>query len=153
MDSICVCHSSFAPNTFRFATSHSHTPLKKLVILISIDGFTPYYSSIHKVCPFLPRLYIHVQTPNLAHFIKNGTSAEYMLSSFPSATFPNHYAIATVGPQPPDLITRTNDRANIPKLTASYQTASKTLTGAPSTITLRKIILTSRGGREASRSG
>ncbi|KAF2270588.1 Phosphodiest-domain-containing protein [Lojkania enalia] len=51
-------------------------------ILISLDGFR---------ADFLYR----GLTPTLNKFIENGISPKYMLPSFPSVTFPNHYTMAT----------------------------------------------------------
>ncbi|KAK3330569.1 alkaline-phosphatase-like protein [Apodospora peruviana] len=51
-------------------------------ILISLDGFR---------ADFLKR----GLTPRLNAFIKEGVSPLYMLPSFPSVTFPNHYTLAT----------------------------------------------------------
>ncbi|SPQ19046.1 a4d6cfe1-3342-4bb4-aed2-1371cafcd6ef [Thermothielavioides terrestris] len=51
-------------------------------IIISLDGFR---------ADFLNRNL----TPRLNAFIKEGVSPLYMLPSFPSVTFPNHYTIAT----------------------------------------------------------
>lgn len=51
-------------------------------ILISLDGFR---------ADFLTR----GLTPTLSAFIKEGVSPKYMLPSFPSLTFPNHYTMAT----------------------------------------------------------
>ncbi|KAF2468129.1 Phosphodiest-domain-containing protein [Lindgomyces ingoldianus] len=51
-------------------------------ILISLDGFR---------ADFLYR----GLTPTLNRFIQNGISPKYMLPSFPSVTFPNHYTMAT----------------------------------------------------------
>ncbi|KAK0729990.1 ectonucleotide pyrophosphatase/phosphodiesterase-like protein [Lasiosphaeris hirsuta] len=51
-------------------------------ILISLDGFR---------ADFLNR----GLTPRLSAFIKEGVSPLFMLPSFPSVTFPNHYTIAT----------------------------------------------------------
>ncbi|MCJ1401926.1 hypothetical protein MMC11_005143 [Xylographa trunciseda] len=58
--------SSFAPTT----------------ILISLDGFR---------ADFLDR----GLTPTLKSFIAEGVSPRYMLPSFPSVTFPNHYTLVT----------------------------------------------------------
>lgn len=52
------------------------------VIMISIDGFRHDY--VEKF-----------DAPNLKAFIKEGAAAEYMLPSFPSKTFPNHYSLVT----------------------------------------------------------
>jgi predicted AlkP superfamily pyrophosphatase or phosphodiesterase len=51
-------------------------------ILISLDGFR---------ADFLKRGI----TPRLSAFIEEGVSPAYMLPSFPSVTFPNHYTLAT----------------------------------------------------------
>ena len=52
------------------------------VLLVSFDGFRHDY---------LERVY----TPNFDKLILDGTSAEALISVFPSFTFPNHYSIAT----------------------------------------------------------
>ncbi|MBX2964901.1 MAG: alkaline phosphatase family protein [Cyclobacteriaceae bacterium] len=52
------------------------------VILISFDGFRYDYTS-------------RFTLPNFNAFIKNGASAEGMIPSFPSKTFPNHYTLVT----------------------------------------------------------
>ncbi|KAK0390819.1 hypothetical protein NLU13_0322 [Sarocladium strictum] len=51
-------------------------------IILSLDGFR---------ADFLQR----GLTPRLNAFIKEGVSPKYMLPSFPSVTFPNHYTLAT----------------------------------------------------------
>lgn len=51
-------------------------------IIISLDGFR---------ADFLQRGI----TPRLNGFVKEGVSPKYMLPSFPSVTFPNHYTLAT----------------------------------------------------------
>lgn len=51
-------------------------------IVISLDGFR---------ADFLQR----GLTPRLSAFVKEGISPKYMLPSFPSVTFPNHYTLAT----------------------------------------------------------
>ncbi len=53
-----------------------------IVILISLDGFR--YDYVERFQP-----------ENLSKFVKEGTSAEALIPSFPSKTFPNHYTIAT----------------------------------------------------------
>ena len=55
---------------------------EQYVILISLDGFRHDY-----VERFKPE--------NLSRFIQKGTSAESLIPSFPTKTFPNHYTIAT----------------------------------------------------------
>jgi len=56
--------------------------LRPTVILISIDGFRYDYFG-------------KASTPNLDSLIARGVRARYMLSSFPTKTFPNHYTIVT----------------------------------------------------------
>jgi predicted AlkP superfamily pyrophosphatase or phosphodiesterase len=55
---------------------------KPTTILISLDGFR---------ADFLNR----GLTPTLRSFIEQGVSPEYMMPSFPSVTFPNHFTLAT----------------------------------------------------------
>jgi predicted AlkP superfamily pyrophosphatase or phosphodiesterase len=52
------------------------------VILVSFDGFSHEY--VEKF-----------DTPNFDNFIKQGASAEMMVPSYPSKTFPNHYSLVT----------------------------------------------------------
>src|SRR5436305_1608769 len=56
--------------------------LKPSVLLISLDGFR--YDYLDKYKP-----------KNLNKLVKTGVRAKWMTPSFPSKTFPNHYAIAT----------------------------------------------------------
>jgi len=56
--------------------------LDTYVIVVSFDGFRWDY----------PDLY---NTPNLDDMALQGVKAEYLLSSFPTKTFPNHYTLAT----------------------------------------------------------
>ena len=56
--------------------------LKPTVILISIDGFRYDYFG-------------KAPTPNLDSLIARGVRARYMVPSFPTKTFPNHYTIVT----------------------------------------------------------
>ena len=56
--------------------------LKPTVILISLDGFRPDYLDKHPA-------------PTLRALAERGVRAKWMTPSFPSLTFPNHYAIAT----------------------------------------------------------
>lgn len=52
------------------------------VILVSFDGFRHDYVEKY-------------DAPNFKQFMKEGVSAEAMLPSYPSKTFPNHYTIVT----------------------------------------------------------
>ncbi len=56
--------------------------LKPTVILISLDGFR--YDYLDKYNP-----------PTLQQLAKDGVRAKWMIPSFPTKTFPNHYTIAT----------------------------------------------------------
>lgn len=56
--------------------------LKPTVILISMDGFR--YDYIDKFA-----------SPTIRRLAKEGVRAKWMIPSFPTKTFPNHYAIAT----------------------------------------------------------
>jgi predicted AlkP superfamily pyrophosphatase or phosphodiesterase len=73
----------------RFRTSHADSLLSNgtalfapTTILISLDGFR---------ADFLNR----GLTPTLNAFIADGVSPRYMLPSFPSVTFPNHFTLVT----------------------------------------------------------
>lgn len=56
--------------------------LRPTVIVVSIDGFRPDYLDRY-------------ETPNLHWMMDHGARAKYMIPSFPTKTFPNHYTIAT----------------------------------------------------------
>jgi predicted AlkP superfamily pyrophosphatase or phosphodiesterase len=63
----------------------SLTPKKDLrptVVLISLDGFRSDYFDKY-------------EPPNLRSLAQDGVRAKWMIPSFPSKTFPNHYAIVT----------------------------------------------------------
>jgi predicted AlkP superfamily pyrophosphatase or phosphodiesterase len=57
-------------------------PFSNYVVLVSFDGFRWDYPELYK-------------TPNLNKMALSGAKAERLIPSFPSKTFPNHYAIAT----------------------------------------------------------
>ncbi|HWP82479.1 MAG TPA: ectonucleotide pyrophosphatase/phosphodiesterase [Bacteroidota bacterium] len=58
------------------------TDLKPTVLLISIDGFR--YDYFEKT-----------DTPNFGRLMQNGVKAKWMISQFPTKTFPNHYTVVT----------------------------------------------------------
>ena len=62
--------------------SKAITDLRPTVILVSLDGFR--YDYIEKYQP-----------PNIMSLAREGVRAKWMIPSFPSKTFPNHYTIAT----------------------------------------------------------
>jgi predicted AlkP superfamily pyrophosphatase or phosphodiesterase len=62
--------------------SRSVNDLRPTVILISLDGFR--YDYLEKYQP-----------PNLLSLARDGVQAKWMIPSFPSKTFPNHYTVAT----------------------------------------------------------
>jgi len=72
--------------TFVISTYHDKkidpSNVKTTLILFSLDGFRREYLDRKK-------------TPTLATIAENGISAEYMISQFPTETFPNHYSIIT----------------------------------------------------------
>ncbi len=55
--------------------------LRPTIILVSIDGCRPDYLGSH--------------TPNLKSLMDRGVHAKWMIPSFPTKTFPNHYTIVT----------------------------------------------------------
>jgi predicted AlkP superfamily pyrophosphatase or phosphodiesterase len=62
--------------------NHRNQQQKPYVILISADGFRADFKD-------------KFHAKNLIKLSENGVAADYMLSSFPSLTFPNHYSIVT----------------------------------------------------------
>ncbi|KAJ9612803.1 uncharacterized protein PV06_08436 [Exophiala oligosperma] len=74
---------ALAPTTHRLArlSNGTHT-FRPTTILISLDGFR---------ADFLNR----GLTPALNAFVASGVSPKYMLPSFPSVTFPNHFTLVT----------------------------------------------------------
>ena len=52
------------------------------VLLVSFDGFRWDYQGLY-------------DTPNFDEMEQNGVKAEYLIPSFPTKTFPNHYTLAT----------------------------------------------------------
>ena len=58
------------------------TDLKPTVILISLDGFRYDYADKFK-------------TPAMLELARDGVRAKWMIPSFPTKTFPNHYTIVT----------------------------------------------------------
>ncbi|ORX82371.1 Phosphodiest-domain-containing protein [Anaeromyces robustus] len=72
--------------TFIISTYHDKkidpSNVKTTLILFSLDGFRREYLDRRK-------------TPTLATIAELGISAEYMISQFPTETFPNHYSIIT----------------------------------------------------------
>lgn len=74
-------HSHGAANKSNFV-SNGTALFGPTTLVISLDGFR---------ADFLNR----GLTPRLNAFVKEGISPKYMLPSFPSVTFPNHYTLAT----------------------------------------------------------
>ena len=67
---------------FLLITSYAQGLQKPYVLLISFDGFR--YDYVEKY-----------DAKHFKAFIKNGTAADGLITSFPSKTFPNHYSIIT----------------------------------------------------------
>ena len=76
-----MSRSSFSSDAISIL-SNGTSYFESTTILISLDGFR---------ADFLDR----DLTPNLNDFISKGVSPKYMLPSFPSVTFPNHYTLVT----------------------------------------------------------
>jgi predicted AlkP superfamily pyrophosphatase or phosphodiesterase len=60
----------------------AHAQETPYVILVSFDGFRHDYVERYNL-------------PNFKRFVNNGVSAEALIPSFPSKTFPNHYTLVT----------------------------------------------------------
>jgi predicted AlkP superfamily pyrophosphatase or phosphodiesterase len=71
-----------ALNPFVLAQPKPIRDLQPTVILISLDGFRYDYLDLYR-------------PPNLNSLAAGGVRARWMVPSFPSKTFPNHYTIAT----------------------------------------------------------
>lgn len=86
MAAMMMIASIFAQDTTQqiiAGRKNSATQMKKpYVIMISIDGMRTDFAELHHAS-FLQKV------------SKEGVRAKYMIPSFPSLTFPNHYAIAT----------------------------------------------------------
>ncbi len=65
-----------------FAQARPITDLQPTVILVSLDGFRNDYLNLYRPA-------------NLNSLAAGGVRARWMIPSFPSKTFPNHYTIAT----------------------------------------------------------
>ncbi|HSE37379.1 MAG TPA: ectonucleotide pyrophosphatase/phosphodiesterase [Blastocatellia bacterium] len=65
-----------------YEPSKATNALRPTVILISLDGFRDDYLD-------------KFQPPNLLSLARDGVRARWMIPSFPTKTFPNHYTIAT----------------------------------------------------------
>jgi len=68
-----------------FLPTNAQKPIKDLkptVILIALDGFRPDYLDKY-------------QPKTLNELAKNGVRAKWLIPSFPTKTFPNHYTVAT----------------------------------------------------------
>ncbi|MEO6049862.1 MAG: ectonucleotide pyrophosphatase/phosphodiesterase [Pyrinomonadaceae bacterium] len=79
---VFVLVASIAICTANLAAQQPIKDLRPTVILISLDGFR--YDYLDKYAP-----------PTLNRLAKEGVRAKWMIPSFPTKTFPNHYTIAT----------------------------------------------------------
>jgi len=84
---------------------------KPLTLLISIDGFKPEYLQ-------------RGLTPNLLHLANSGATAQGMLPSFPSITFPNHYSMVTG--LYPDHHGIVNNNMKDPRISEPFKLTSRT---------------------------
>ncbi|PPJ49563.1 hypothetical protein CBER1_01919 [Cercospora berteroae] len=76
--SLAISKSSSVPQ-MRSNGTHDFAPT---TILISLDGFRADF--LHRGL-----------TPTLSSFVQQGVSPKYMMPSFPSLTFPNHFTLVT----------------------------------------------------------
>ena len=80
-----ISSSTSAPSKTTYSpqalSNGSHTFLPT-TLLISLDGFRADF--LHRDI-----------TPTLSAFMREGVSPKYMLPSFPSLTFPNHFTLVT----------------------------------------------------------
>lgn len=81
--SICIALvlTGFAANLSIFGQKVSDTR-RPMLLLISLDGFRYDYLEMHK-----PEI--------ISRFAAEGTRAKWLIPSFPTKTFPNHYTIVT----------------------------------------------------------
>ena len=77
-----VAHLLLALNLPVFAQAKPIRNLQPTVILVSLDGFRYDYLNLYR-------------PSNLNSLAASGVRAKWMIPSFPSKTFPNHYTIAT----------------------------------------------------------
>jgi alkaline phosphatase D len=73
---------SSCKNNKEGAQDVSEGTLDSYVLVVSFDGFRWDYQDRY-------------ETPNLDQLELDGVKAEYLISSFPTKTFPNHYTLAT----------------------------------------------------------
>ncbi|KAJ3216372.1 hypothetical protein HK099_005899 [Clydaea vesicula] len=67
---------------FSFLFKQNNTVKDKIVMLISIDSFTPRYLNFNV-------------TPTISSLAANGVRAKFMEPVYPSSTFPNHFSLVT----------------------------------------------------------
>ncbi len=80
---LCSCQSTkFQPVTSHNRYNTPETVAKPYVVLVSIDGFRADYVEKY-------------DASNIAAIGNEGVKADYMIPSFPSLTFPNHYTLVT----------------------------------------------------------
>lgn len=66
----------------RVLMSNGTHDFRPTTIVVSLDGFHPHYIN-------------HEITPNLHQLLTQNSGAPYMVPSFPSSTFPNHWTMVT----------------------------------------------------------
>ena len=83
---ICLAITSYAQDTTQQIIvgrkNSADQRNKPYVILISADGYRADFTELY-------------DAKNLKALSKNGVRAKYMIPSYPSVTFPNHYSIVT----------------------------------------------------------
>ena len=73
---------ALAYGAYRQGAGRAVAPAERIVILIGLDGFRADYLKKY-------------QPPTLSRLAREGVTAEKMISSFPTQTFPNLYTLAT----------------------------------------------------------
>ena len=80
---VLVCYAQDTTQQIVLGRKNSANQINKpYVILISADGFRADFAELY-------------DAKNLKALSKKGVSAKYMIPSYPSVTFPNHYSIVT----------------------------------------------------------
>lgn len=79
---LAAIFTSIAAMAFAGCVTRPAAPAHPSVLLVSIDAFRPDYMD-------------RGLTPHLVAMAHDGARAPYMLPSFPSLTFPNHYTLVT----------------------------------------------------------
>jgi predicted AlkP superfamily pyrophosphatase or phosphodiesterase len=96
--------------------NRSNETLESYVVLVSFDGFRWDYTDLYT-------------TPNFDDMALHGVKAKHLIPSFPTKTFPNHYAIATgLYPDHNGII---NNSFYVPELKSIYRMGDRSMVTSP----------------------